>query len=344
MTTMLNPTYELTLGSQRWTEQAARIRLTLALAPQVNLLAVWFPAAAPLAAAKGDDVELRLNSGEKDEVVFTGSIDSLRSGFDGTRVTCLDAGGRLAGFRPAVTFEQVTAATVIRNLADEMGIETGELEDGPTLPYYVADPSRTAWEHMARVSAWGGAAVSVTKSNKVNALIIDASQAELALRYGREIIGLMADSRLPVVDAFTVAGEAGAGDAASPDVLRASTDFFAGNRPEGPALGKRWRFEPALRTVNAAATAGAARQRLYVSGRETGQFKAFLQPQLRCGTVLEIQDLPQGLPTGPIWVTSVEHRLGQGEASTTVCFRQGGDSFDPMALLGSLAGAIGGLV
>jgi hypothetical protein len=344
MTTMLKPAYELTLGSQRWSEQATRIRLTLALAPQVNLLAVWFPAAAPLAAGKGDDVELRLNSGEKDEVVFTGSIDTLRNGFDGIRVTCLDAGGRLAGFRPAVTYEQATAGTVIRNLAGEMGVATGDLEDGPTLPFYVADPSRTAWEHMARVSAWGGAVVSVTADNKVNALVIDASQAELALRYGREIIDLRAASRLPAVDTFTVAGEAGAGDAASPDVLRPSTDFFAGNRPEGPALGKRWRFEPALRTVKTAGTAGAARQRQYASGHETGQFKAFLQPRLHCGTVLEIQDLPERLPTGPIWVTRVEHWLGQGEASTAVRFRQGGDSFDPMALLGSLAGAIGGLV
>jgi hypothetical protein len=146
------------------------------------------------------------------------------------------------------------------------------------------------------------------------------------------------------VEAFIVAGEAGAGDASAPEVLRPSTDFFAGNRPDGPGPGKRWSFAPALRTITAAGTAGAALMRQYGSGREIGRFQAFLQPQVRCGTVLEIQDLPEGLPGGPVWVTRVMHRLGQESAATTVHFRRGGDSFDPGALLGSLAGAIGGVV
>ena len=344
MTTMLKPAYQLTLGGQRWTEQVVRVTLSLAFAPMVNLLSAWFPATAPVAAVNGDDVELKLNNGETEELVFSGIIGTVQRSFTGIRVRCLDAGGLLARFRPSVSFEQVSAATVIRNLAADMGITTDELEEGPTMPFYVADPSRTAWEHMARVSAWGGALTRATADNRVSAMVIDAGSAEYALRYGREIVSLQADRLTSVVDAFTVAGEAGAGDASTPEVARLTTDFFAGNRPQGPGLGNRWSFEPALRTVKAAGTAGAARKRHYVSGREAGRFKAFLLPQLRCGTVLEIQDLPDGLPGGPVWVSWVEHRLGQGTASTSVGFRQGGDRFDPMALLGSLAGLGGGLL
>ncbi|MDB6062020.1 MAG: hypothetical protein JWM78_2123 [Verrucomicrobiaceae bacterium] len=344
MTSQLLPSYALTLGSQQWTEQALRIVVTLELAPRVDLLTAWLPIAAPLSADRGDRVELKINNGEKEEIVFTGEIDSIQRDFDKFRVNCVNAGGVLARFRPADTYENISAATVINNLLDSMGVDAGVIEAGPDLPFYVADPTRTAWEHIARVAGWGGAVARVGADNKVDASVIDASQADVALLYGREIISLHANKRSVAIDSFVVAGEAGAGDTGSADVLRPSTDFFGGNRPDGPARGKRWQFQPALRTAKSAATAGAALQRQYTSSLDAGYFRAFLQPQLRCGSVVDIQQLPDGLLAGPIWLTRVEHELGGGTATTRVHFHQGGDAFDPSALLGSLASAIGGLL
>lgn len=344
MTSQLLPGYALTLGSQRWTEQALRIMVALDLAPRVDTLVVWLPVAAPLSAGPGDTVELTINSGEKEEVVFTGEIDSIRRDFESLRVFCINAGGLLSRFRPAETYENVSAATVVNNLIDVMGIDAGDIEDGPDLAFYVADPTRTAWEHIARVAAWGGAMVRISAANSVEASIIDASQAEFALLYGREITSLHANKRTAATDAFVVAGEAGVGDTGSADVLRPTTDFFAGNRPNGPTRDKRWQFEPALRTAKSAGTAGSARQRQYTSNLDAGRFRAFLQPQLRSGSVIEIQQLPDGLLTEPIWLTRVEHELGPNVATTRVNFQQGGDSFDPNALLGSLAGIVGGLL
>lgn len=344
MTSQLLPGYALILGSQRWTEQALRIVVTLDLAPRADMLMVWLPVAAPLSAGRGDAVELTINSGEKEEIIFTGEIDSIRRAFDWLCVSCVNAGGVLSRFRPAETYENVSAATVINNLIDAIGIDAGDIEDGPDLAFYVADPSRTAWEHIARVAAWGGALVRVSAANSVEASIINASQAEVALLYGREITALHANKRTAATDSFVVAGEAGAGDTGSADVFRPSTDFFAGNRPDGPSRGKRWQFEPALRTAKSAGTAGAAIQRRYTSSLDAGYFCAFLQPQLRCGSVVEIQQLPDDLLSGPVWLTRIEHELGAGAASTRVHFQQGGDSFDPSSLLGSLAGVVGGFL
>jgi hypothetical protein len=343
-TSLLSPAYELTLGSQRWKEQALEIRVSLAAAPMVDVLGVRLPAAAPLSAAPGDSVSLTLDSGEQKALVFTGTIDTIRRGFEAIHVTALDAGGALARYRPSATYEQVTAGTVIRTLVGDAGLSAGELDDGVDLAFYVADPSRTAWEHVARLAAWGGALASVSSDGKVRSVVIDATQAELALRYGREIVALQADRAGSSVDAWVVAGEGGAGSASAPEALRPSTDFFAGNRPDGPALGKRWRFEPALRTARSAGSAGAALQRQYTASREAGRLQAFLLPALRCGSVIEIQDLPDGLVGGPVWIARVEHVLSPRGALTTVRFFKGGDSFDPLALLGALAGAIGGLL
>lgn len=84
-------------------------------------------------------------------------------------------------------------------------------------------------------------------------------------------------------------------------------------------------------------------QRRYGSSRARGTFRAFLQPKIRAGVILEVQDLPSGLPQGPLWVQQVHHTIDHTGALTRVGFFQGGDNFDPSALLGSLAGAIGGL-
>ncbi len=344
MTSLLQPGYKLTLGTQQWTEQLMSLELHLAAAPSLDVLTVTLPAGAPLKASPGDAVDLKLASGEKEEAVFSGILDSLCHTPGSIRVRALNAGGVLAQVRPAVTYEQATAGSVIRNLCGEAGVDAGDIDDGVSLAYYAADPSRSALDQVARVAAWSGAMVRISAGNRVDAIVINATQAEVALKYGRELVTLERRKSPAAIQSFTVAGESGAGDTGSPDAHRPTTDFFAGSRPDGPSKGNRWRSEPALRTAGAAASAAAASQRVYKASREAGAFTAFLQPGIRPGTVLEIKDAPDGFPGGPVWVNRVAHRIGPNGAVTRVHFMNGGDSFDPTALLGALAGAIGGLL
>lgn len=341
MTSLLRPSYALQVGSKLWTEQLVGLELRLEAAPLLNVLTAVLPAVAPLEAEPGQPVLLTLDNGETESAVFSGQIESVRHGFGELRLTALDAGGQLSRFRPAITFEQATAATVVRGLCDEIGVEVGGLEDGARLAFYVADPSRTALEHVARVCAWGGALARVGADGKLETLVVNAAQPEQALRFGRELLALDQAQAAAPIETFVVAGEAGVGEASAPEALRPTTDFFAGQRPGGPSASQVWRFEPALRTAPAAATAGAALDRLYRASRQGGAFDAWLLPTLRPGTVFEIQDLPDGLRGGPFWAYQVRHRLSAAECATRARFYNGGDSFDPLALLGSLAGLVG---
>jgi hypothetical protein len=341
MTSLLTPTYALTIAGQKWTQQAIAIDLRLAAGPQLDRLTVTFPAEAPLEAAPDDPVTLELDGGEGGETVFTGVVATIRRGLDRIVVTGSGALGQLALYRPATTFENVSAGTVIRNLADDAGVATADIADGVMLRFYVADPSRNAAEHASRLAAWSGAMLAATGDGSIAATIIDATQADIALRYGRELTGF-AIEEAGEPDTITVAGESGASDAGSPDALRLTADFFAGSRPDGPSLHNVWGWEPALRTAAAAATAGAARQRALSAARRSGRLDAYLQPRLRPGIVIEVQDLPSGLAKGPYWLEAVRHRIGPAGATTSARVMQGGDSFDPMALLGSLGSALAG--
>jgi hypothetical protein len=341
MNGLFTPSCALTLGSQRWTTQALRVELALEAAPGINVLRAVLPSAAPFSASAGDPAELTLNDGQNDTRSFSGSIDSIRHTDTEISITALDAGGALARVRPAATYEHVTPGTLIRTLASDAGVQTGALENGSELSFYVAHPGLTAWDHIHRVSAWLGALVIVSASNKVESAVVQPTQADVSLRYGREILGLDRTGRAAPVQSFTVAGESGAGSAAGPDARRPSTDFYNGNRPDGPSATARWEWQPALRTVSTAASAGAARARAYAAFRDTGKVTAILQPALRPGVVLEIQGAPAGLPAGPMWIWRVQHTLTADGAITTAWLASGGQAGSVQALLGSAASAAG---
>lgn len=342
MTSLLTPTYSLRLGTQIWKEQLLSLELTVTASPGIDRLNATLPANASLDAGLDDEVELTLNGGEQEQKVFTGKISALRRSHACIQVAAVNAGGVLCRYRPAVTYENATAATVIRHLSSDAGVAVGSLETGTELAFYVADPCRTAWEHIHRLSSWCGAMATVSVDNRVESAVVNATQADIALKHGRELLKLARTRSKAAVERFVVAGESGAGSVSSPQVHRPVTDFFAGNRPDDPSPTVVWSWEPALRTASSAATAGAARQRTYAARSDRGVFIAFLQPKLRPGVILELKELPDGLADGPVWIHSVRHTLSREGARSRVEYFKGGDSFDPLALLGSLAGAIGG--
>ncbi len=333
MTSLFRPTYAITLGSQRFTSQALEITVTLDTAPVVDALTAAFPAALEITAAAGDPVQLMFD----DEPVFAGTIEAVHRGFTQTRIRALNAGGALARFRPASTYEQVTAGQVVRNLCDDGGVDAGDIATGVALAFYAADPSRNAFEHIARVAQWSGAIARVTADDAVEMRVVKAAAAEVALRFGRELLSFDLESKATDFDAFVVAGEAGAGSASAPEAHRPTTDFFSGNRPEGPSATSSWTSAPALRTARAAATARAASKRAYGASRVRGHLTSVLRPALVPGLAVDVRDLPSTLPRVVLWLRRVRHSIGPRGATTRADFFRGGSSFDPLALLGSAA-------
>ena len=88
----------------------------------------------------------------------------------------------------------------------------------------------------------------------------------------------------------------------------------------------------------------APRGRTAGSLRHRTTLDAWLVPALRPGTVVRLDELPDGLAAGPHWVERAVHRVGPGGATTSARLAEAGAAFDPLALLGSLAGAVGSLL
>ena len=341
--TVRAPAYELTIGGRRWTQHVLGLDVRLRSAPLIDEVVARLPAAVDLGATLDDDVVLRLDGGDGAEDVFRGSMTTHVRRIEETFAIATDAGHRLAAYRPASTFEQATAATVIRSLCADVGTSVAQVEDGPQLAYYVADPTRTAWEHVARVASWGGAVARVDEDGRVRSLIPARAGAEAALRYGRDVLSIARLSERRPVDVHVVVGESGVGAPDDPDALRPTTDFFAGQRPEGPGSAASWTFEPALRTAGAARDSSTHRAARYRSSGQRWRLDTLLQPALRPGAALDLQELPDKFRGGTFVVEAVRHRLGPAEAFTQLWLAEPAAPSGGLAsLAGRAAQAVGG--
>lgn len=329
----------LTLGSLRYDTHAAAIEVALAWLPRGGSAMVRLPAAVRFEAAAGDPAELKLDNGEAVETVLTGTVVSVRRHIDAIDVTIADAGGALARLRPSASFERQTAKGIVRKLATDASVTAGTLDIDLDLPVYVAHPARTAAEHIARLADWGGSLAMVDADGSLAIRAVPEGPAERALRHGREVVAVAHCASEPANPGQFRIGAGPAGNASAPDALRPSPDPLPGNVADGGAGVQRIAI-PALRTPAAATGASSAASAATARSGSRLELDCFLLPAIRPGQVIEVQDLPDNMPTGPFLVRAVEHRVGKARGRTRIL----AEALTPPDLLGALLGAVGGLL
>jgi hypothetical protein len=297
------------------------------------------PAGLEVDASPGDQAVVRVDGGEGEAAVLTGVIHALRRWLSGTRVELVDGGGMLAALRPAATYERQSAADVVRAIATDAGVTSLRLDVDVRFAAYVAHPRRTGVEHVAHLAMLGGA-IAFVDGDGTMVVQRAATRPEVALRYGRELVGCEATDAIAPRPRVVV----GAGPAGSPDAPEALLHTIAIVPEDAPKAGPTAVREgtPLLRTPGVARAAGEARAAWVANDAVRLSASGFLLPALRPGMVLEIQDLPDGIRGGPWLVERVTHRISpDGSAGTTFEARSAAPATD---LLGALAGAVGALL
>ncbi|MEV0644062.1 hypothetical protein AB0I28_02240 [Phytomonospora sp. NPDC050363] len=312
----LAPTAALTIADLRYDAQLASVTVVLGLLPEVNRCRAVLPATVRFEASPGDPASLTLSGlglagGAAAAIVLTGTVHRVRRDPRWIHLDVTDASGALAAVRPGAGYTATSAADVVVALLGEAAAVPGELRLDLPLAGYVADQSRTAAEHLARLAGLAGCIGTVTGEGPV-AVVPPPADADTALRHGRELLTYrVADHGPPVARTVPV----GSG-AASPEELRPSPDFLPADAPE-PAADVRRVPEAVLRaptsagTASDAADAAASRlsRRLYA--------RCVLLPSLRPGTVVEVAEAPDGTLTGPWLLTRVTHRVTAGRPAGT---------------------------
>jgi hypothetical protein len=302
------------------------------------------PASTRFEAAPGDDAQIDVDGGEGFQRVLTGKVREVVRTPVATLARLYDAGGMLGEFRPATTYENQSAADIVRQLASEIAVSVGRIDVDLELPVYVAHPRRTAAEHIADLCRLGGALAFVTSEGELDVIKRPAGPPEKALRYGREFTEYRAlRSSGPNASRFAM-GFGPSGSASAPDALLQTKDALPASASPG-GNGVLREPTPMLRTASAADNASKALQEAGAAKTERLEARCFLLPGIRPGQVVEVQSLPDGLSGGPWLITRVTHRLAPARGGETTLEAE---SADTESLLGQLVGAalaaVGGLL
>ena len=334
------PTASATLGNLRYDTHAIHVRVSLALLPSVNWAEVRIPVNVRFEAAPGDDALLDIDGGEGTKTVLTGKVRQVRRSFTGIQVIIADGSDALAALRPSVTYQRQNAGQVIRALGADAGASLGSVDLDIDLPAYVADPRRTAAEHVARLARLGGCIATGGSDGKLNVLARPTQPAS-ALMYRREIIEYRTtNSKVVNLQRFAMGfGPAGSGSA--PNALQHSNEALPSDAADG-GVGVLRQAEPMLRTPGATSAASTALKTATAGMSERLFARCFLLPALRPSEVIEVQSLPDGMSSGAWLLTRVTHELSPAVGGHTVL--EGEIAAPPFDLLGSLLSGIGGLL
>lgn len=312
----MTPRVTLTVGSARYDTHVTEAVVSLGFLPGVGTAHISLPSATQFDAAPGENVEITLNSGEREAVVLTGTIGVLHRDLRAVEIVAADAGALLGSARPAATFEALSAGDVIRKLAGEAGVEVRISGADVELPYYVAHQGQTAAEHVAALARLCGCLALVNAEGAVDVHPTPQGRPEVALRYGRELLDYRAASR-PVAPSFVRLGSGPAGNAGAPNALLPSFDRLPASAP-APGTETRWIPTSVIKTPGGATTASNAESRVHAASRHQVRAVCFLLPHIRPGAVLEVQDLPEELASGPWLVTRVRHHVGSPRGARTI--------------------------
>jgi hypothetical protein len=322
--TVRKPSFELSFGggsADEWARAVASVSVEAGLAPAVDAAEIVLSARedAP-SVALGDTGSVALGFEDEGTVtVFTGAVRAVHRTIAGTtRVAAANAGAALSAFRLDQGYERQSAGAIVSDLAGRAGVETGSIEDGANLPYYVIDSRASTWEHVARLATLSGFAAWADTDGKLRFGPLDAGQAAQTFAYGEDVLELDAAEAPPAAGSVTVVGEGAAGsngdDAWSWHVKAAAR--VTGTAGSGdPALVVQL---AALRSADSVSTAAAGFAATAALGGLTARLVVPEAPKAAVASTVSVTGAPDETMNGSWLVRGLRHRLVKARGSTTL--------------------------
>src|SRR5574341_2167011 len=154
---MLSPAYKLTIGRKlvdTADEPQASTVVDLTVALDLDTPADSFTLAlgnvGGLEPARDDEATIELGYSDNGGLtqVMSGLVATVEPNLTTTRVVGYSGANALLRTFVEKTFERKTAAEIVRELADEAGVDVATAEDGINFPVYVVDGRRSVYVHL----------------------------------------------------------------------------------------------------------------------------------------------------------------------------------------------------
>jgi len=264
--------------------------------------------------APGDDVTLDLGHDGTEQPVFAGIVTRVQPGVAGIDVQALGGLHEMLRVPVAAAYEEQTAGAIARDLAGRAGVATGTIEDGPTLPRFVADGRRSAHAHLRSLADRLGFELYADVAGKLMFHALGAAAGAPppgppeGLEYGGHLLALRAVRRPPALAGVAVSGESPMSAQGDGTVAWLTTDPADFRGQSGDAGGPLV-VDAVARTKDLADLFAAGILAVGARAANTIRVTALGRPQIDLGDAVDVSGHPDALAAGSGYVRALCHRF-----------------------------------
>ncbi len=289
-----------------------------------------------------DEVSLELGFDGENEPVFKGKVVKIRPALDGLSIYALGKMNDLLNLRTASTYEGQSAGAIVGDLVGQAGLESGTLDDGPTLPRFAVDRRVSAFAHAKGLADRLGYELYANRDGAVmfhalgDAAGLDAASGGLlgaaagalesaaaallggggseGYAFGQHLLASRASRRSSPWGTVKVGGESpmsSQGDSASHWLTVNDSDFQGQAGSGSPEI---LLLDQAARSKDLADRFAAGQLAVIQRSANQVSLRVFGRPQVELGDSLSASDAPEELLNGEGYVRAIQHifddRLG----------------------------------
>jgi hypothetical protein len=293
----------------------------------------------------GDQLAVELTAGDRSGKVMTADVQSIESSFGQTKIAGATGKRKLAGARVNQVYENQSLSQIVKDLASQAGVETGEIETGATYSYFVAHESRSLLKQIRELAMRDGLDVYFDQDNKLTLKKFDKSSADHTFFYGIDILDLQLSNHQATSDHILVYGESPASNQGSNTWHWLVKDLSPFRSEVGQGANTLAIHDGAVRTKDAADSLATTKFGAIKDRSTRGRLKILGDPQVKLGDAIEIKNAPKPELNGLFKVTSVRHVLNKRDGYLTfIGFSGQGGAQAAGGLLHGLAGNLAGAV
>jgi hypothetical protein len=291
----------------------------------------------------GDAITVELTADDQTATVMTARVQSIRSSFGQTSIAGVTGKQTLACSRVSQVYENQTLGQIVKDLADQAGIETGDVDDGSTYSYFVVQDSKNVFQHVRELAMRDGLDVYFDPDNKLTLKKFDKTSADHVLSYGVHILGLKLNNRQPTSEHVFAYAESPSSKQGSSTWHWLAKDLSPSRGEVGDGRRASSFYDGALRTKDAAELLATSKLGALVDQSAGGTLKVLGNPQVKLGDAIEIQGAPKPEINGLFKVTSVRHVFNKRDGFVTfIGFSGSGGAESAGGLLAGAAAQIAG--
>lgn len=265
----------------------------------------------------GDPIQVDLGYEDALTTVFAGHVESIERSFTEVKIFALSPMIRLLNKRVNQPFLKMSIEQIVKNLAQDSGLDAETDSSGIDLDAYYVDRSRNAYEVIKELAEVCGFDVYMTPESKLVFKKYNPKEKH-TFEYKKDIISIEAESAEPAIGSVTVYGESPSSQKGSDSVSWISKDDVSGSaQGENGGGGTLEMVDSSLRDQDSANKAAQARLKMLSDSR----FFAFTvvgSPLVKLGDAVVLKGFKEDVFNGEFKVTHIEHHFSTEEGFTTL--------------------------